>query len=570
MNRSSNRTAGKRAAVHSAVSTAATLVALSANSGGGASSGGNANAAGGGNGNPATPARKPVKLTKKQAVGVAVKLLARATGADPKAIEKRLALQRAGGSNATIAARAVALGPIALERQRRTDLESLSQVYKLGEDFVNLGLAKNWDIATARTEAQKMLSQKTPNLSGAINVGADNNLVSLSGAIQTAIRLRAGNKVEAPKDNPAELAIYQRAQKMRALSLVDMGRHYLSGIGYRDAWEISRSRVVALCVSRRELRQEAGGGQMVMLAESIGDFPGVLKDAVNKTLLQAYRDASPTWQKWARRATAPDFKVINRAALSESPDLKLRNQGKGIDYVQLGDTNETYALAEYSGGIKLTRQAIINDDLDAFQRIPMLQGNAAARKEDDVAYVTLTANAAMVNDNVALFHATHKNLVASGGAAPSVAELTKAYQLMRVQKGPAGAARLNLQPKFIIVPVALEAPTLQLINSTQLLAIISTTSAAPQTTGSANPFADRLTVISNPRLDDVSTVQWYLAANYADGQCDTVEVCFLEDEPEPVLKAETDFDTDDQKYAVRHTVAAKAVDFRGLVKDNGQ
>jgi hypothetical protein len=36
-----------------------------------------------------------------------------------------------------------------------------------------------------------------------------------------------------------------------------------------------------------------------------------------------------------------------------------------------------------------------------------------------------------------------------------------------------------------------------------------------------------------------------------------------------VLKQEIDFDTDDMKFAVRHTVAAKAIDYRGLYKNAG-
>src|SRR5690606_19644587 len=62
-----------------------------------------------------------------------------------------------------------------------------------------------------------------------------------------------------------------------------------------------------------------------------------------------------------------------------------------------------------------------------------------------------------------------------------------------------------------------------------------------------------------------SNTAWYLASN----MIETVEVCFLSDEPAPVLRQETDFDTEDAKLAVRHTVAAAAIDHRGLVKKPG-
>ena len=52
-------------------------------------------------------------------------------------------------------------------------------------------------------------------------------------------------------------------------------------------------------------------------------------------------------------------------------------------------------------------------------------------------------------------------------------------------------------------------------------------------------------------------------------EIDTVEVCFLQGEEEPVLTQETDFDTDDMKFKVRHAVRAFPLDFRGLYKNVG-
>ena len=50
---------------------------------------------------------------------------------------------------------------------------------------------------------------------------------------------------------------------------------------------------------------------------------------------------------------------------------------------------------------------------------------------------------------------------------------------------------------------------------------------------------------------------------------DTVEVCFLADEPEPVTDDEIDFNTDDLHFKCRHTVVAKAIDWRGMFRSSG-
>lgn len=541
--------AGRNAQRLAAATVLPALVSLTA----GAGDAGSAAAAAG---NPA-PVRK--KITRKQAIATGIALLSKATGADAAKLQQSLVSLTAPPATQTQKKEIDPTDLVALATQRRADLVGLQKAYGLGDEFVSLCMSKGLELAAAQEEAKKQLSAKHTPLH--VQVGSDNNLVSLGASLSDAIRLRAGAKIEKP---------HERSEKMRHLSLIDMGRQYLHALGHPDAFTLGRAAVDRLVMSPRELRSEPGGSQMVMLAESIGDFPNVLKDAINKTLNQAYRDANPTWKKWARRTTNPDFKQINRVNLSESPSLQTRLEGQGIQYVQLSDTNEYYFLSEYVAGISLTRRARVNDDLDAFNRIPMLQGSACGRKEEDVAYSQLTSNPTMLNDSIALFNSAHGNYVASGsGAAPSVTTLQTAYQKMRTQKGPAGAARLNIQPKFLMVPVALEASSLQLINSTQLLAVISTTSAAPQTVGASNPYANRLEVISNPRFDDVNTGGWYVSAFYGDGQVDTVEVCFLEDEPEPVLKQETDFDTEDQKYAVRHTVGSKVIDFRGLFYNYG-
>ncbi|HWE39680.1 MAG TPA: hypothetical protein VG406_24235, partial [Isosphaeraceae bacterium] len=259
---------------------------------------------------PVTTGEPPKKkITRAEAFEAAVQLMAKSTGRNVDEVRQHLQALRASPTPppppAPVQQNDTPADVIALAKRRKEDLVSLQGIYSLGEDFVMLGLKENWDTETAQQKATEFLTNKARPLN--VHVSPDNNLVSLRSSIGDAIRLRAGAKIEKP---------HERADKLRALSLLDMGRHYLSAIGHPDAWTLGRSTLVGLLVNPRELRAQPGGGQMVMLAESVGDFPGILKDAINKTLIQAYRDASPTWKQWARRATAPDFKTINRVNLS--------------------------------------------------------------------------------------------------------------------------------------------------------------------------------------------------------------------------------------------------------------
>ena len=391
----------------------------------------------------------------------------------------------------------------------------------------------------------RTIEMDTPRISGGDNVA----LSSLREALPDAIRLRAGAKVKDP---------HERAQQLRGMSVLMMARKYFAALGIKDAYDISNSQVVRL-LGPRNFRREYS---KIALAQSTADFDEILRDAINKSLGQFYADAEPSWSQWATRGTAPDFKTIRRTKLSEHPDLIARAEGEELEYVTLGDHEETYTLVEYAGGLRLTRQSMINDDLDAFSKIPQAQIMAALRKEDDVAYAILTANATMGETSRALFNTTEGNL-ASGSAnvgAPSVAFLNAGFAAMFGFQGPKSAAYLELRPKFILFPEDHAATVAELVEST----------AKPGgTNDTINVFKGQLTPIVSARLGANSTTAWYLAADPNEGRVDTVEVSFLTDEPNPVLDQETDFDTDDMKFKVRHTVAAKALDWRGLYKNPG-
>ena len=429
-----------------------------------------------------------------------------------------------------------------------TEIQQLAELSGLGNDWAMKMIADPTktvaDAKTAALEAKRSNSPAIPNVTG----GANLNLSSIGPAIVDAIVLRAG---QVSIENP-----HERAGEFKSLSIVDMSRHHLQALGVQNAFSLSRSAVVDLMGPRTFRRKYPRAFE---LAQSSSDFDNILADVQDKTLLSAYRDGQRSWDKWARRTTAPDFKNINRTSLSEAPSLASRGEGGEVNYVTLSDGKETYALAEYTGGIKLTRKALINDDLDAFGRIPQLQANACTRKEDDVAYAIITANANLDNTSRALFNTTDANDTTSGTAL-SVASLAVGFNAMFVQKGPKDAAELEIVPKCLLVPSSKKAIADQLITST----------VDPAKSNSAsNPYLNSLEVIPSARLQADSATKWYLAADYRDGQIDTVEVAFLEDEPEPVLMQETDFDTDDMKFKVRHVVAAKAIDYRGLYRNAG-
>lgn len=444
---------------------------------------------------------------------------------------------------------------IALEMKRVSQIRQLAAVLpNIGEEQINQAISDpSIDVAKARTAFLSHLAQNAKPVA-AISVGEDRTVAALSQAIPDALRIRAGAPV---KD------AHEMSHKLASLSALEQFRRYLLAHGVKDATMFSQARLAELFTSRR---------QRASLAQSTSDFDNVLMDATNKSLRAAYTETPSVWSLWARKNTNPDFKAGNRIALSEANMPVERKEGGELKYNTLTDSKIAVTLTEYVNGIKLTRRAVINDDLSAFSRIPMLLGNSYKRLEDSLAFGVLTANATLSSTGGALFNSTaitsaagHGNLISSGGAAPSVTTLAATSALLRKQKGlkkttaDDAGAYLDTRPKVLIVPVALEVVSAQLVGS----------NVDPSKSNSTlNPYFNGLQVVSHPLLDANSAVAWYLAAD--PNQVDGVEVCFLQDEQAPVLKNETDFDTDDVKFASRHTVTAAAIDYRGLAKNPGQ
>lgn len=286
---------------------------------------------------------------------------------------------------------------------------------------------------------------------------------------------------------------------------------------------------------------------------STSDLANILADVANKSLRNGYEESPRTFLTWCSRGTAPDFKNIHRTQLSATPALKEVGESGEIESGSMSDGKETYFLVTWARIVGITRKAIINDDMNALVRVPSQFGMSAARKESDVVYAVLTANAAMA-DTVALFHATHKNL---GSGVIALAGLNAARSAFRLQTGLQGEI-LNLVMKHIIVPSALETVAQQFLAPLTMVAA---------THAETNPFRGSLQIVTEPRLDAASALIWFGAADPS--QVDTIEYSYLEGQEGPFSEVRTGFDVDGVEYKIRHDFAAKALDHRGLYKSTG-
>ncbi len=451
------------------------------------------------------------------------------------------------------------------DTERRTAIKALAVENELSSEWAEGLCDRGVSLAHAK-ELTKLAEEMKP-----VKVGDDLDKSTLAEAMEDAISLRSGAKM-IELDPDTGLAVrdengkvkqrkpHERASKLRMLSLAGMGKHFLSTLGVVDAEFISKTALADLLFNPLKLQSMYG---IVALAQGTSDFPFLLANVMRKTLLAAYAEAPVDWPKFCTRGTQPDFKQFSLVALSEAPDLERQYAGEGVDYGTVSERREVATLAVYDKGLKFTRIMFVNDDLNAFNRIPRMQGLAAARKEDDVGFAMLTGGIAtetMSDGNFLFDAANHTNYVAAGGgAAPSITTLNTAEAAMGIQRGMAGLSYLQIAPKMIIIPFALKGVVKQLLKSTVV--------PGANQGHSANVWAGKLDYFCNARLDTDSAVKWYLSGD--PNMHDTIMLNFLESEQTPVLRNKVDFDTEDLLFAVRHTLVAKAVDWRALYLNAG-
>jgi hypothetical protein len=338
--------------------------------------------------------------------------------------------------------------------------------------------------------------------------------------------------------DPGRFALSEPAREWRGLSLIEMARAWLDAEGVRVRG-----------LSRDEIATRA--------LHTTSDFPAILAGVTNKTLRDAYETAPRTYPAIARRTTVADFKLVHRLQLGEAPQLERVNEAGEFKRGTIGEAQETYRIETFGKVIGITRQVLINDDLDAFTRVPALFGTSAATLESDVVWGIFTANPAMADGNP-LFHGSHKNL-AGTGAALDVAGLAKARTAMSHQRGLDGKTLINIRPAYLVVPTSLELAAEQLLAQT-----IVPTKAADVVPASIRSLA----VISEPRLDPASgAVPWYLVASPA--AIDTIEYAYLEGQEGVALETRMGFDVDGIEIRARLDFGAKAIDWRGLFKNPG-
>jgi phage major head subunit gpT-like protein len=286
-----------------------------------------------------------------------------------------------------------------------------------------------------------------------------------------------------------------------------------------------------------------------------GDFATLLTSTGNRVLLAAFEAAPNPLKALARRTTVSDFRTKTTVKLSEWPKLLEVAEHGEIHHGSRGEAKEAYSLKTFARIFSLTRNSLINDDLNALGDFSRAAGRAAAEAEADVLTALLTANSGdgvTMEDTQPLFDTTHNN-IATSGTVIDVAALAAARLAMRSQVGLDGVTKVNAVPRFLLVSPAKE---------TEAEQVLSTLAAA--TVATVNPFSGRLELLVEPRL---SGNGWYVFADPA--AMPVLEYAYLSSAQGPQLSTREGFEVLGLEMRCILDVGAGALDWRGAYRNPG-
>ena len=423
---------------------------------------------------------------------------------------------------------------IRAERERVAEIEAMCRNFNFPSDSTRAMIVGGTSLDAARKSVLEFVCSRQVATPPAISLVHD-EVDKRSSAIIDGLCLRAGVNL----DNPAP-----GASEYRGVPLYEIARESLAASGVRVNG-LNRNQIVSKALGQR--------------AHVTGDFPNLLANSLGKVLRKSFELTPATYERIVRQTDGVDFKEMSRMQLSEGPDLDQVPEHGEYSYGTFSDSKEVFSIQKYGKLFAITREALINDDLSAFVRVPLAFAMAARRKVNATVWGIITGNPTM-GDGISLFEAsTHKNFVAHGsGAVPGIATLTAARMAMRLQTGLQGQV-LNVTPRYVLAPAALETMVDLILNS-------AGHTDDNKSAAVTNPFYKKLEQICEPLLDAADPNAWYLSADPA--AFDVIELCWLGAHG-PYLETKDGWTVDGTEFKVRVEFGVKALDFRGLYKNDG-
>ncbi len=440
---------------------------------------------------------------------------------------------------------------VAGERARVAGIRALGTKHGLANDFIDGLVNSDTSLATAREKILDKLAEG----GDAANVGHNSparvtldqrdkfregatNWILVKAGVANLVEKAAALKGEKIKIDPGEF---------RGMRNVDLARESLENGGVNTRAMRDPDMIV----------RQAMTSQGAVITQTTSDFPVLFETAIHRILQAAYATTPDTWTRFCGIGTVTDFRPHTRYLRGSFGALDQVNEAGEFKNKPIPDLAREMIVAKTVGNmINLSRQAIVNDDMDVFSGLAVDLGRAAKLTIEVDVYALLNSNPVM-NDGIPLFDAAHGNL-APAGAVPSVKAFADMDAAMGAQKDISGNEYLEIGLDRLLVPRSLR--------------------GAAITINGSEYDPDAVNKLQKPNIvkgllsDIIATQRLTGPAYYGFADPSTapaLEVVFLNGVTEPFTDSQDGWRVDGVEWKVRHDYGTGAVNYRSAYKQPG-
>lgn len=325
---------------------------------------------------------------------------------------------------------------------------------------------------------------------------------------------------------------------------------------------------------------------LIVVRESMttSDFPLLTGDVLERLMLAGYRDFPAPWRQFSSVRTLRDFRQVERLAV-DGLEGQWKNvpEAAEITYDGMEESNLFYAPRKYANAAKISFEALMNDNLGAFDSIPARLGRGGRRTVNRfVTGLYVGANGPLAT----VYNASNGNVIA-GNAPLTQDSLSVAWGQIRNQRDMHGEP-IMVEAAILVVPPSLEVVARNILNAQ----IIRRTTVGGDTgteLETSNWVTSGISLEVDPYIEVHATnangaTSWFLFASPAVGR-PAIEVGFVRgfDEPQLYQKVANtmraggggvaqelgDFETMSQEYKGVIAFGGRIIDPSATIASNG-
>jgi len=446
---------------------------------------------------------------------------------------------------------------VRLERERSSGIRSAVKAAGLEEKVAEQMITDGTDLNKARAFVLEELAKRSDSIKTEQHTSVevtDDAAEKFARGAAAWLLTRAGDGVVA-KAKAAKKPGFENIEldpgEFRGMTLVDVARASLERRGVKTRG-MDRMTLVGKAFTTRDSGPYS----------AIDDFPVLLENVMGKVLMAAYATTPDTWSRFCKTDTVPDFRASPRYRTGSFGALDSLTENGEFKNKGIPDGQKTSISVATKGNIiSVSRQLVINDDMNALSDLGAKLGRAARLSVEQDVFALLALNSGLgptQSDSQPFFHSNRANVNATGSAI-SVAAIDADRVVMAAQKDISSNEYLDLKPSILLIPSGLGGVA-RVINSSAINPDANNKIQQPNYVQGL--FSD---IIDTPRL---SGTRRYLFADPS--VAPAIVVAFLEGQGQgPVLETELGWRVDGTEMKVRFDYMAQMFDPKGALTNAG-